>query len=77
MNSAVFCLQLASAAVALAAAGLWFWSAFVDIPPMTYEGIERLKSALDMQARRNKASAIVTGIAILLGAAATICGGFK
>ena len=76
MNTAALCRQLTSVVAALAAAGLWFWSSSVKLPPM-FEDIERLKSALDLQARRNKVAAIVTGAAVLLAAAATICEAFE
>jgi hypothetical protein len=73
MKVITLCLQLASALAALIAAGLWFWAASVETPEATYEGIGRLKPALDTAANRNRIAAGVTGLSVLFAAVATIC----
>jgi hypothetical protein len=62
----VFWLQIGSALTGLVAAVLWFRSSASKAPPMTYEGIERLKGFLDGASRLNRWAAGVTGLSMLL-----------
>jgi hypothetical protein len=46
-------------------AALWFWSATISMPPMTWKGIEQLPSALKRVGRINGAAALFSGIAAI------------
>ena len=64
--------QIGSAICAFIAAFFWFRSATTDAPPMTYEGIERLKLWLDQAARNNRCAAAFAGISAVLAGVATL-----
>ena len=68
----VFWFQMSSAISGAVAAVLWFCSASGDAPPMTYEGVGRLKSFFDNASRLNKWAAGVTGFSMLLSALASL-----
>ncbi len=68
----LFWLQTGSAITGLGAAALWFRSAAVNAPPMTYSGTEQLQDFLDRASRFNKWAAGVTAFSVLLSSAATL-----
>lgn len=65
-----FCV-FAAFAMGLAAAGLWFWSASVNIPVPTFDGLGPhgdFVEALNWSARLNKWAAFTTGLSVLFAA---------
>ena len=73
MSVVIVLLQIGSAVSAIAAAVFWFLSAF-NVPPMTYEGMERLEAVLNQAALRNRWAASLTGVSALLAGIATLAG---
>jgi hypothetical protein len=53
---------------ALLSAALWFWSATINIPPMTWDGIDQLPGVLKRVGRINGAAALFSGIAAIASA---------
>jgi hypothetical protein len=70
--SFVMSLQIGSAICAFAAAFFWFRSATTNAPPMSYEGIERLKPWLDQAVRNNRWAAAFAGFSAALAGIATL-----
>lgn len=67
-------LQIGSAGCAFVAAGLWWWSALGDAPPMTFDRIEDVQGWLNQAAQRNRWAAGFAGLSALLAGIATLLG---
>ncbi len=68
----LFSKQIGSATTGFIAAVLWFKSAVIKSPPMTWEGVGHLETSLNEIGRLNKWAAGLKGISILLFAAESL-----
>jgi hypothetical protein len=58
-------MKYVASIAAIISAALWFWSATVSMPPMTWDGIDQLPGALKRVGRINGAAALFSGIAAI------------
>jgi hypothetical protein len=62
-------LTIFSVVVALTAAGLWFWSSAITIPPATWDDVGQpgtFLNAIRLSAQINKCAAATTGLSVLM-----------